>query len=68
MLEELGGVTVATTDKKLLLLGKSSYIKLLNLFHRPKVPTDEHLPDLIWCREPFFEELNEIEALNDIPN
>ena len=32
------------------------------------IPTDEHLPDLMWCREPFFEELNEIEALNDIPN
>ena len=22
--------------------------------------TDEHLPDLMWCREPFMEVLNEI--------
>ena len=27
---------------------------------------EERLPNIIWCREPFFEELNEIEALNDI--
>ena len=27
---------------------------------------EEHLPNIMWCREPFFEELNEIEALNDI--
>ena len=37
------------------------------LLYAHSIPTDEHLPDLIWCREPFFEELNEIEALNDIP-
>ena len=29
---------------------------------------EERLPDIIWCREPFLEELNEIEALNDIRN
>ena len=29
---------------------------------------EERLPDVVWCREPFFEELNEIEALNDIRN
>ena len=29
---------------------------------------EEHLPDIMWCREPFMEELNEIEALNDIRN
>ena len=29
-------------------------------------PSEELLP--VWCREPFFEELNDIEALNDIPN
>ena len=30
--------------------------------------TEECLPDIMWCREPFMEELNEIEALNDISN
>ena len=25
--------------------------------------TDEHLPDLMWCREPFMEALNEIEDI-----
>ena len=39
-----------------------------NLLHRPRVPTDERLPDIMWCREPFMEELTEIEALNDIPS
>ena len=29
---------------------------------------EEHTPDIMWCREPFMEELNEIEALNDINN
>ena len=26
--------------------------------------TDEHLPNLMWCREPFMEALNEIEDIN----
>lgn len=30
--------------------------------------TEERLPDIIWCREPFLEDLNEIEAYNDIAN
>ena len=30
--------------------------------------TEGHLPDVMWCREPFFEELRGIEALNDINN
>ena len=38
------------------------------LLNAHSIPTDERLPDIMWCREPFFEELNEIEALNDIPN
>ena len=25
--------------------------------------TDEHLPDIMWCREPFMEALNEIEDI-----
>ena len=29
---------------------------------------EEHLPDIMWCREPFMEELKEIEALNDVNN
>ena len=29
---------------------------------------EEHLPDIMWCREPFMKELTEIEALNDIKN
>ena len=29
---------------------------------------EERLPDVMWCRDPFMEELNEIEALNDINN
>ena len=45
-----------------------SYLLQLNCLHSRRTSTDEHLPDIIWCREPFFEELNEIEALNDIPN
>ena len=65
MLKKLGGVTVALIRS----FHCNAYVAiLLNLLHRPRIPTDEHLPDLIWCREPFFEELNEIEALNDIPN
>ena len=38
------------------------------LLYAHSIPTDERLPDIMWCQEPFFEELNEIEALNDIPN
>ena len=30
--------------------------------------SEERLPDIMWCCEPFMEELNEIEALNDIEN
>ena len=26
--------------------------------------SDEHLPNLMWCREPFMEALNEIEDIN----
>ena len=26
--------------------------------------TDERLPDIMWCREPFMEALNEIEDVN----
>ena len=25
---------------------------------------DENLPDIIWCRDPFMEALNEIEDIN----
>ena len=28
--------------------------------------SEERLPDIMWCRDPFMENLNEIEALNDI--
>jgi len=31
-------------------------------------PTEEHLPGIMWCCEPFLEELIEIEAFNDIRN
>ena len=27
-------------------------------------PTDERLPDIMWCRDPFMEALNEIEDIN----
>ena len=30
--------------------------------------SEERLPDIMWCREPFMEELSEIEAFNDIRN
>jgi len=30
--------------------------------------SEEHLPDIEWCREPFLEELNYIETFNDIKN
>ena len=26
--------------------------------------SDERLPDIMWCREPFMEVLNEIEDIN----
>ena len=26
--------------------------------------TDKHLPNIMWCREPFMEALNEIEDIN----
>ena len=26
--------------------------------------TDERLPDIMWCRDPFMEALNEIEDIN----
>ena len=30
-------------------------------------PSDEqHLPDIKWCRDPFMEQLNEIEAMDGI--
>ena len=42
---------------------------MFNLLYRPRnVSNNECLPDKEWCREPFFEELSDIEALNDIPN
>ena len=25
---------------------------------------NEHLPDIVWCRDPFMEALNEIEDIN----
>jgi len=40
----------------------------LYLFYANSNQPEERLPDIIWCREPFLEELNEIEALNDIRN
>ena len=32
------------------------------IIHSPS--TDERLPDLMWCREPFMEMLNEIEDID----
>ena len=29
---------------------------------------EECLPDIIWCRDPFMEQLNEIEAMDGIKN
>ena len=29
---------------------------------------EERLPNIMWCRDSFMEELNEIEELNDINN
>ena len=29
---------------------------------------EEHLPNIMWCRDSFMEQLNDIEALNDIKN
>ena len=39
----------------------------LTCSHRNR-QSEESLPDIMWCREPFMEELKEIEALNDINN
>ena len=30
--------------------------------------SEEHLPNIMWCRDSFMEALNEIEALNDAKN
>ena len=30
--------------------------------------SEEHLPNIMWCRDTFMENLNEIEALNDTKN
>ena len=38
------------------------------LFTCSNVQDEECLPDIMWCREPFMEEMTEIEALNDIRN
>ena len=32
------------------------------IIHSPSA--DERLPDLVWCREPFMEMLNEIEDID----
>ena len=29
---------------------------------------EEQLPDIMWCRDPFMEQLNEIEALDGTRN
>ena len=36
---------------------------LLNIFTCRNRSSDR-LPDIIWCREPFFEVMNEIEDMN----
>ena len=36
------------------------------IFFKFSDQSEERLPDKIWCREPFLDELNEIEDLNDI--
>ena len=30
--------------------------------------SDDCIPDIAWCRDPFLEQLNYIEAFNDIKN
>ena len=41
------------------------YITISLLFFAPSNQrTDEQLPNIIWCREPFMEALNEIEDIN----
>ena len=39
------------------------YINLL-LFACSNQHDDERLPDIMWCRDPFMEALNEIEDIN----
>ena len=34
----------------------------------PHRQSEECLPDITWCREPFLEQLHYIEAFNDIEN
>ena len=36
-----------------------------DLFNKHSRQSDGRLPDIIWCREPFFEDLNQIEDIND---
>ena len=31
-------------------------------------PCDEQLPDIMWCRDPFIEQLNEIEEMDGARN
>ena len=43
----------------------SSYIYIASYFscyYRNR--TDDRLPDIMWCRDPFMETLNEIEGIN----
>ena len=40
-----------------------SYINLLS-FACSNQQNDEHLPDIMWCQDPFMEALNEIEDIN----
>ena len=52
----------------------SSYIRISHVMmcihvhftYSTEQQPERHPPDIMWCREPFMEELNEIEALNDI--
>ena len=39
-------------------------LSLLISFAYSTQHSDERLPDIVWCRDPFMEALNEIEDIN----
>lgn len=45
-------------------MAKFIAVFLCILFHVYSNRTDERLPDIMWCRDPFMEALNEIEDIN----
>ena len=48
----------------LMYVNKSMHCSYMFILRTYSNRTDEHLPDIMWCRDPFMEALNEIEDIN----